>query len=213
MGQGPVRARAGAGPLFSLLIRLVMSTISNQLTGFIFNGAALALASAPWKDKVRAIYGFTASGRGYQVFKPTNGYNSLTQLSQDGVYIVDAATPGFELPGAVLTAGPPATSLGPGPLSIGDCYTAAHYNPQLNETITAIHFDVRTTNYDSKAVLATVDDERGVRAYVGVANAGVDVNAMPFDEGTLTVGQPYTLTCTNRDGYRVSKQFTVAAPV
>jgi hypothetical protein len=83
-----------------------MSTISKSLTGILFNGAALALASAPWKNNVRAIYGFNAAGNGYQVFKPTSGFNSLTHLSQDGVYIVDAATPGFELPGATLTASP-----------------------------------------------------------------------------------------------------------
>jgi hypothetical protein len=86
-----------------------MSTISKSLTGILFNGAALALASAQWKSNVRAIYGFNASGNGYQVFKPASGFNSLTHLSQDGVYIVDAATPGFELPGAVLSAGVPAS--------------------------------------------------------------------------------------------------------
>lgn len=84
-----------------------MSTISKNLSGFIFNGAALALTSAPWKDNVRAIYGFTGAGNGYQVFKPANQFNSLTQLVPDGVYIVEAATLGFELPGAVLTAASP----------------------------------------------------------------------------------------------------------
>ncbi len=87
-----------------------MSTISKNLSGFIFNGAALALASAPWKGNVRAIYGFTGAGNGYQVFKPANQFNSLTQLVPDGVYIVDAATLGFELPGAVLTASAPAAT-------------------------------------------------------------------------------------------------------
>ncbi|QKG55200.1 hypothetical protein GKZ68_00225 [Hymenobacter sp. BRD128] len=83
-----------------------MSTINKSLMGFIFNGAALALASAPWKNNVRAIYGFNAAGSGYQVFKPASAFNSLTQLSQDGVYIVEAATPGFELPGATVQASP-----------------------------------------------------------------------------------------------------------
>jgi hypothetical protein len=88
-----------------------MSTISKQLSGFIFNGATLTLASAPWKAKVRAVYGFNAGGNGYRVFKPNSTFNSLTQLNQDGVYIVDASTTGFDLPGAVLTgAGGPATS-------------------------------------------------------------------------------------------------------
>jgi hypothetical protein len=81
-----------------------MSIISKSLSGIIFNGVALTLASAPWKNNVRAIYGFNGLGNGYTVFKPTSNFNSLTQLSQDGVYIVDAATPGFELPGALLRA-------------------------------------------------------------------------------------------------------------
>ncbi|AMJ67407.1 hypothetical protein [Hymenobacter sp. PAMC 26628] len=76
-----------------------MSTISKNLSGFIFNGAALVLASAPWKGNVRAIYGFNAAGDGYQVFKPASQFNSLAQLVPDGVYTVDAATTGFELPG------------------------------------------------------------------------------------------------------------------
>jgi hypothetical protein len=81
-----------------------MSTIANQLSGFIFNGATLTLAWAPWKNNVRAIYGFNASGNGYQLFKPSSAFNSLTQLSQDGMYILDVATAGFDLPGALLKA-------------------------------------------------------------------------------------------------------------
>jgi hypothetical protein len=87
-----------------------MSIISKQLSGFIFNGATLALASAPWKGNVQAVYGFNAGGNGYQVFKPANQFNSLTELKQDGVYILDATTTGFELPGATLTATIPAVS-------------------------------------------------------------------------------------------------------
>lgn len=81
-----------------------MSLINKPLVGILFSGAAVALASAPWKGNVRAIYGFNAAGNGYTVFKPTNTFNSLTQLVPDGSYILDVATPGFELPGAVLTS-------------------------------------------------------------------------------------------------------------
>jgi hypothetical protein len=81
-----------------------MSTISNALQGILFNGSDLDLASADWKAKVSAIYGFNASGNGYTVFKPASTFNSLTKLVQDGSYIVAASTPGFELPGAVSTA-------------------------------------------------------------------------------------------------------------
>jgi hypothetical protein len=94
-----------------------MSAIAKQLSGFIFNGAALVLASAAWKNNVRAIYGFNGTGNGYTVFKPSSTFNSLTQLSQDGVYILDAATPGFELPGAALTG---ATAAEPEPIVIAD---------------------------------------------------------------------------------------------
>lgn len=80
-----------------------MSLISKSLVGILFSGAAVALASAPWKGNVRAIYGFNASGNGYTVFKPANAFNSLTQLVPDGSYILDVATPGFELPGAIVT--------------------------------------------------------------------------------------------------------------
>ncbi|GAB2784609.1 hypothetical protein HNQ93_002464 [Hymenobacter luteus] len=81
-----------------------MNNITKNLTGILFAGANVALAAAPWKNKVRAIYGFNGAGTGYTVFKPTSSFNSLTQLVQDSCYIVDALTPGFELPGAVITA-------------------------------------------------------------------------------------------------------------
>lgn len=80
-----------------------MSLINKSLVGILFSGAAVALASAPWKGNVRAIYGFNAASNGYTVYKPANTFNSLTQLVADGSYILDVATPGFELPGAVLT--------------------------------------------------------------------------------------------------------------
>jgi hypothetical protein len=91
-----------------------MSTISKPLTGILFNEAALALASAPFKSNLNAVYGFNAAGTAYTLFKPSSNFNSLQQLAPDGSYIVDAATPGFDLPGAVLTAtsaGTPAPKL------------------------------------------------------------------------------------------------------
>ncbi|NML65930.1 hypothetical protein HHL22_12005 [Hymenobacter sp. RP-2-7] len=90
-----------------------MSLINKALVGILFSGAALPLASAAWKNQVRAIYGFNAAGTGYTVFKPANTFNSLQQLVPEGSYILDVAQPGFELPGAVLTgadaAGPTLT--------------------------------------------------------------------------------------------------------
>ena len=87
-----------------------MSTISKKLVGFLYSGAAQTLASAAWKGNVNAVYGFNSGGTGYQVFKPGNTFNSLTQLVPDGVYILDANKLGFDLPGAVLMA---STATGP----------------------------------------------------------------------------------------------------
>ena len=87
-----------------------MSTISKSLLGFLFDGAPVALAAAPWKNNVRAIYGFNAASNGYQMFKPGNAFNSLTELVQDGSYILDALTPRFELPGATLAVAPASPS-------------------------------------------------------------------------------------------------------
>lgn len=81
-----------------------MSTISKSLTGFIFNGAPLALASASFKSNLNSISGFNAAGTGYTSYRPSNTFNSLTELKQDGSYIVDAKTTGFDIPGAMLTA-------------------------------------------------------------------------------------------------------------
>ena len=82
-----------------------MSTISKNLQGFLFNGATVALASAAFKTNINVLYGFNAAGTGYTSFRPTSTFNSLTQLEQDKSYILDAATLGFELPGATLVVG------------------------------------------------------------------------------------------------------------
>lgn len=81
-----------------------MSTINKSLLGVLFSGANLALAAAPWKNNVRVVYGFNGPGTGYTSFKPSNTFNSLSQLVANGVYILDVATPGFELPGASVVA-------------------------------------------------------------------------------------------------------------
>jgi len=88
-----------------------MSTINKKLLGFIFNASALNLSSATFKGNVNVIYGFNAGGTGYISFKPTSNFNSLTQLQPDGVYIVDAKTTGFDIPGALLVAANNATTI------------------------------------------------------------------------------------------------------
>jgi archaellum component FlaF (FlaF/FlaG flagellin family) len=90
-------------PYFLIFNFLQMSTISKKLLGFIYNGANTTLASASFKNDVNIIYGFNPGGTGYTSFKPTSNFNSLTQLVQDGVYIVDAKNTGFDIPGATLT--------------------------------------------------------------------------------------------------------------
>jgi hypothetical protein len=90
-----------------------MSTISKKLSGFMFNGSALALGTAAFKSRLNSVIGVNAAGSGYISYNPLNAFNSLTQLAQDGVYIVDAKTLGFDIPGATLTAGIPAPTAGP----------------------------------------------------------------------------------------------------
>ncbi|UYZ60193.1 hypothetical protein [Hymenobacter latericus] len=96
-----------------------MSNINKALTGMLYGGPALALAAAPWKNNVQAVYGFNAGGDAYTVFKPGSLFNSLTHLQPDGAYIVAAAAPGFELPGATLAASA-APAAAPPALTISD---------------------------------------------------------------------------------------------
>ena len=92
-----------------------MSRITKKLSAFTFAAPALVLASAPWKNNVGALYGFTADGTGYTVFKPGNRFNSLAQLEDTGSYILDAATVGFELPGVLVPGSAPAPDPAPTP--------------------------------------------------------------------------------------------------
>ncbi len=116
-----------------------MSTINKSLSGFIFTGGALPLASADFKGNLNAVYGFNSAGTGYTSFKPGNTFNSLTQLTQDGVYIVDAKTTGFELPGASLA---PTSSGILSPIELHSLYaTAPNRNTQLTFHITATGVD------------------------------------------------------------------------
>jgi hypothetical protein len=123
-----------------------VSIISKSLSGIIFNGAALALASAPWKNNVRAIYGFNGQGNGYTVFKPASTFNSLTQLSQDGVYIVDTATPGFELPGATLTTTSPVASVPKLTIIVHSGRPEGNDSPYLRCLITSSDASDKTVN-------------------------------------------------------------------
>ena len=115
-----------------------MSMINKKLVGFLFNGATQALATADWKNNVNAIYGFNSAGDGYQVFKPTSNFNSLTQLKQDGSYIVDTKMLGFELPGATLTVS--------GGTTVAGTITVTTLTPTMTGDGLEIEFGASSTN-------------------------------------------------------------------
>ena len=50
-----------------------------------------------------AVYGFTSTGTGYQVFKPTRSFASLTHLVPDEAYIPDVRQPGTKPLGTVVS--------------------------------------------------------------------------------------------------------------
>ncbi len=172
-----------------------MSTISKSLTGFIFNGAAVALASAPWKDNVRAIYGFNSAGNGYQVFKPASQFNSLTQLSQDGVYVVEAATLGFELPGATLTAVATAAA--------GQALTLASFTHNFAGGYDNLSLRVTSPETTDKEYLLAFDSP-GAYSYKLALGDGISLSVP-----NLTVGQVVTLTAVAPSGARLTHTFTV----
>ncbi len=172
-----------------------MSTISKQLSGFIFNGATLALASAPWKNNVRAVYGFNAGGDGYQVFKPANQFNSLTELKQDGVYIVDVATTGFELPGATLTAVTTTASAG--------ALTLTSFTHSFSSGFDNITLSVSSPGETDNEYLL-VFDSPGSYSYKLALNDTITLSVPD-----VTVGQVITLTAVAPSGARLTHTFTV----
>jgi hypothetical protein len=197
--MGRPRIHAGVGLIFSLSNFLQMSTITKSLSGFIFNGSALALASASFKGNLNSISGFNAAGTGYTSYRPTNAFNSLTQLQQDGVYIVDAKTTGFDIPGATLTAiiaAPSGGGAGPGPLSLtlspfrdGGGNLAVNVGPSSTEsedTYVLISFD---KGYNNVNVTACNDTET-------------------IAVGTVPVGDVVTAKLVNRNGNILTQQFT-----
>ncbi|WP_223653182.1 hypothetical protein [Hymenobacter psoromatis] len=171
-----------------------MSTISKQLSGFIFNGAALALASAPWKGNVRAVYGFNADGSGYQVFKPASQFNSLSELKQDGVYILDAAKLGFDLPGAALTA---ATSTAAGALTLNS-FIHSPSNGYDNITLQVFSPDATDKEY------LLVFDSPGAYSYKLAIGDGISLSVPG-----VSAGQVVTLTAVAPSGARLVHTFTV----
>ncbi len=173
-----------------------MSTISKKLVAFLYSGAAQTLASAVWKGNVNAVYGFNSGGTGYQVFKPGNTFNSLTQLVPDGMYILDANKLGFDLPGAVLTASA-ATGPAAGALTLTSflhSFSSGYDNLTLQ-----VASPVAT---DSEYLL--VFDSPGAYSYKMVMNDTVSLSVP-----NVAIGQVVTLTAVAPSGARLTHTFTV----
>lgn len=170
----------------------------------MYNGSVLALASVAFKANLNSISGFNAAGTGYTSYRPTSTFNSLTQLAQDGVYIVDAKTTGFDIPGAVLTAVPAIVGgpvVGPGPMTFQSFSVF-----RLPNTEISVDFEIWLSDRDEDPGIVYYDkDVSGLSCTLGVGNAG-NIVLPPFQAGT-----PLSLTFVNRDGYKLVKQFV--APV
>lgn len=173
-----------------------MSTISKKLLGFLYSGAAQTLASAAWKGNVNAVYGFNSGGTGYQVFKPGNTFNSLTQLVPDGVYILDANKLGFDLPGAVLTA-----SIAAGPAAGALTLTSFlhSFSSDYDNITLQVGSPVAT---DTEYLL--VFDSLGAYSYKLAMNDTISLSVP-----NVAIGQVVTMTAVAPSGARLTHTFTV----
>ena len=167
-----------------------MGIITKALTGFMYNGTTLGLAAAPWKRNVREIYGINAAGTGYEVFKPSNLFNSLTQLVQDGVYILDALTPGFNLPGAMLSV-VPATATPPAPVIP---WHIAWMNTKPVYGGFAVAIQVDATDAATNHLLMSID-KVAMDSQLIYANSAMDLGVYP-----LLAATTYTLRLVDARG-------------
>ena len=172
-----------------------MSTLSKKLSAFLFAGPAQVLASAPWKNNAAALYGFTADGTGYTVFKPASTFNSLSQLDPNGAYILDAATVGFELPGAALTAGGAGAAVPP---LVLESFVHSYSQPYDNITLKFTSPDPA----DKEVML--LFDSPGAYSYKFALG-----NFTSLSVPNTTPGQVITLTAVAGSGARVTHTFTV----
>jgi hypothetical protein len=173
-----------------------MSTISKKLVGFLYSGAAQTLASASWKANANAVYGINSEGTGYQVFKPGNTFNSLTQLVANGVYIMDAAKLGFELPGANLTA----SSAGG---TAAGTLTLDSFIHSLSSGYDNISLQVSSLDATDKEYLL-VFDSPGAYSYNLALGDSISLSVP-----NLSSGQVVTMTAVAPSGARLTHTFTV----
>lgn len=186
-----------------------MSTISKILSGFMYNGSALALGTAPFKSNLNAISGFNAAGTGYTSYRPSNAFNSLTQLTQDGVYIVDAKTTGFDIPGAVLTATIPTTT--PPTSSELSLDSVRIFNQRVvgGQTAFDLDFELSSTNPDDSQAL--------VSFYEATYGFNYGFDPAPINYGSPTkltniyqnTGSTFKMLVVSNTGNIVTKTFTI----
>jgi hypothetical protein len=174
----------GPALFFHYFTYLQMSVISKKLIGMLYNGADLVLASVPFKSNLNAVYGFNSAGNGYTVFKPSSNFNSLTKLVQDGSYIVDSATTGFNLPGAVLEASGSGGSGGSSPGTV-----ALVAKVEIN-TLTALPNGA--TGY--LEVLANVDGADTIKLFPNSVREVVALLAANHDTAVATTIDYYSLS-------------------
>ena len=189
-----------------------MSTISKSLLGFLFDGATVALAAAPWKNNVRALYGFSASGNGYQVFKPGNRFNSLTELVQDGSYILDAVTPSFELPGATLAVphmGAATTWPVPGNALTNGSIQLSNVHADATQFGKNLHIEIRSTDPTDLMLLVVGEAIEGGVFPMPIPAGGTQYT-LPL-ASSVAVGQTHAATIINRNGNVATFSFTVVA--
>lgn len=76
-----------------------MATLLVGAVQFIgYNGPAITLADASWKNNISAIYKPNANRNGFLSFKPASAFNSLTTLEEGGHYQISVTT-SFDLDG------------------------------------------------------------------------------------------------------------------
>ena len=173
-----------------------MSTISKKLVGFLYGGAAQALASASWKTNANAVYGITGDGTAYQVFKPGNTFNSLTQLVPDGMYILDANKLGFDLPGAVLTT---SSAVGPAAGALTLTSFLHSFSGGYDNITLQVASPVAT---DTEYLL--VFDSSGAYSYKLALNDTVSLSVP-----NVAAGQVVTMTAVAPSGARLTHTITV----
>ncbi len=181
-----------------------MSEITKNLGGFLFNGADLTLATAPFKNNIGVLYGFNADGTGYTSFKPSSNFNSLTTLKQDGSYIMSAVALGFELPGATVTAAGNDIPASNQRVNRITPYSVTN-DPDFDPTTTIGRVGVNMSAYSAiqEDAFLVYNDQNG---FIGLAHNG---SSDTVDLGEIPSGTTVMLTLYNKYGQTCTASFVV----